>query len=342
MLPEQDQAQALRQAWTAWAQQRIAPDAVGAAVEAALNAINAGASSDDAASYALVAVPKHALFQSSAAPDATNVHWHWNGTAWRPGYTPSPTRFYQRWSRRTRIVLATLGAAVLALVGSGIGVGIATQHSSAQECGQSFFTAGGTVSSGDVGCGEFHVGPSLALQDCVNDQPNPAFEFDTIDSQGNTGAAATPTTPNRDGCALQSTTSSGIVVTALEQYNAPLIVLADFTPRAGEGAAVLLGWGPKPGASITLHPQGSSSVGYALSDGNNTLVHGKNTKVPVLFGTTYRLILRVAGGQIDAWLNGTRLATAASSTTGDGHVSFGIGNGLATIDLTRIEVRASA
>jgi hypothetical protein len=342
MLPEQDHAQALRHAWTSWAQQRMAPDAVGAAVEAALNAINAGASSDDAASSALAAVPSQALFQPPAAPDAANVHGHRDGTTWRPGYTPSPTRFYQRWSRRTRIVLAALGAAVLALVGSGIGVGIATQHSSVQVCGQSFFTAGGTLSAGDPGCAGFHVGPSLAIQDCVIGQPNQAFAFGWIDSLGNTEPATIPTTPNRDGCVLQSTTTTGVLVTAVEQYNAPLIVLADFTPRSGEGAAVFVGWGPTPGASITLHPHGSSSVAYVLSDGSKTLAQGSNSKVPVLFGTPYRLVLRVAGGQIDAWLNGTRLANAASSTTGNGYVSFGVGNGVATIDLTRIEVRASA
>lgn len=285
------------------------------------------------------------------------IRWHWDGWQWRPisadgnhwwdGWRWRPlsvSTYPKRWPLPWLIALGTIAAVVLALFGIGLGVELAGSHSSGIQYSQPFFAPGGAVSSGDAGCGEFRVGPSLAAQDCLKGPPNPAFEIGQPDQSGELPEASLPS-PGPDGCVLQSTSATKLSeITTVGVYRAPLIMVVDFTPKAwvSGAAAVLFWWDASPGADVALQPLRGASNDFLIGDDDRALVNATSVNLPLRVGTAYRLILRVTNVQIEAWLNGSKLGAAASNaSSGPGHVSFTPG-GNATVDVTRIQVLGSA
>lgn len=131
--PWHDQAQvqaelhARRQAWTVWARMHVPPDGQEAAINAAMNSVARGQSSDEAARAALAAgglvVPPPPMYPVQSLP----------GAPARPWSVPPGTPVYKRWSRRTRILVAVGGAVVAAFVGIGTGVSIAAHFVKSQD-----------------------------------------------------------------------------------------------------------------------------------------------------------------------------------------------------------------
>jgi hypothetical protein len=236
--------------------------------------------------------------------------------------------------RERAAVSALIAVAFIAACGGG---GTTSKVAAGTTCDQAFFKAGGSLAAGDVGCGGFRLGRSLAFQDCLSGRKDPAF--DVVESTADFNKQGPPRTdpsPTSNGCELRAEPQKNVTLHTVDHQPAPLVMVADFTPRQG-GGAVALGWCPDPCLFVSLYPNGSNSVRYKLYDGDTTLAQGETADVKLLIAHAARLILRVAGGQVDAWLDGVRLASASSShALGQREVDFIVSadpTGTSAIDL---------
>lgn len=236
-----------------------------------------------------------------------------------------------------------------------IGVAAGASHvrpSSTTDCGQAFFTAGGSVASGDVGCGGFHLGPAVATQDCLSHTESSAFNVIQDDfTTGQIGPPDIDPAPGANGCEMSAASTphpTDVRLRTVAQVPSPVVIVSDFTPKAEGRAGVALVWcvdARQNCIGVFVRQKSPESVDYALADGSTTL-RGTSKDVAVLNTRASRLILRVDDGHIDAWMDGTKLVSASSkNTTGVGHAEFAVASsatlGPSTVYLRRFDVLRS-
>jgi hypothetical protein len=253
-----------------------------------------------------------------------------------------PLGLYWLWRRRLlpkdETVWITVATPLtwIVLVGAAFGASHARMSSSA-DCGQSFFTAGGAVTAGDIGCGGFRLGETVATQDCLSNTESPAFNVVQDDfTTGQIGPPDTDPAPGADGCEMSAASTphpTDVRLRTVAQVSSPVVIVGDFTPQAKGRAGVALVWcvdSRRNCLGVFVRPRSAESVDFSLADGSTNLQRGTRDHVAMLNTRPSRLILRVAAGQIDAWIDGTRLVSARSkNTSGVGHAEFAVASSTA-------------
>jgi hypothetical protein len=293
--------------------------------------------------------------QGEEAAEA-NAPWHRRrGWMVATSFLLPPLGLYWLWRRRLlpkdETVWITVATPLTWIFLIGVAAGAShVRPTSTADCGQSFFTAGGSVAAGDVGCGGFHLGQTVATQDCLSNTESPAFNVVQDDfTTGQIGPPDIDPAPGANGCEMSAASTphpTDVRLRTVAQVPSPVVIVSDFTPKEKGRSGVALVWcvdARQNCIGVFVRPKSPESVDFALADGSITLQRGTKDHVAVLNARTSRLILRVADGQIDAWIDGTKLVSASSKNTdGVGHAEFAVASsttlGPSAVYLRRFDV----
>lgn len=192
------------------------------------------------------------------------------------------------------------------------------------------------MSSGSTGCGDLAVGEPILVADCVSATgPLPGLGATYRDDR--TGQVhpddTVQITPN--GCAMNSpSTTVETFLHSTQPIAGAVVIIADFTAPLGAAADISL-------TRCTTSCTGAqllTTERYSIFSGDRVLVggdfnHDAVPDVPRLnVGTANRLVLRLATGRAEAWLNGRDLGGAGiGDTSQPGEVRFAV----ESVDLLR-------
>lgn len=274
-----------------------------------------------------------ARWVSAVSPDGA---WRWDGAQWRPAGERKPR------ARRAGLTWLIAGGTVVALVAAGFGVYFAGSYvlrasqrallsGGLAPCGSALAQPGNALTEGQTLCGGM-LGTEYLLADCTLTEGAPAgaqvwrksYKPTVGDWQKTTVASGA------DGCNLSAPPNVDVSFDTVDDQPPTTVVVADFTygEAAGSVGIQLACSAAASCVDIDMFQEGL----YSLDEGRPNDGWDKLTK-GVALGVTFRtnepnrLILRLKGKHVSAYLNGTGITQADTSRVqSSGDVDFYVDN----------------
>ena len=262
--------------------------------------------------------------------------WRWDGAAWRPAGQPLARARTSRWS------WLIAGGMVVTLVLAGVGVYYATgflarasqrvlQPSGLAPCDSSLAQPGAALSPGKSLCGGT-LGYEYLLADCTltDGVPSGIEVWKKNYKPTESDWAKTTVTTGSDGCSLAAPPEVDVSFDTAVEMPPTTVVVADFAYESSAGS-VGIQLACSQAAScvdISMFEEGLYTLDEGRpNDGWDTLTKGLAYGVTFRTGAPNRMILRLNGRHVSAYLNGKGVTQANTSRVQSaGFVDFYIDN----------------
>lgn len=274
-----------------------------------------------------------ARWVSAVSPDGA---WRWDGSQWLPVGERAPR------ARRAGLTWLIASGTVVALVAAGIGVYFAGSFfvrvsqrgllsSGLAPCDSALAQPGAALSEGEMLCGGA-LGTEYLLADCTLTEGAPAGVQAWKKSYKPTVGVWQKTTvaSSADGCDLSAQPNVDVSLDTSDEQPPSTVVVADFTygEAAGSIGIQLACSAAASCVDIDMFQEGLYSLDEGRpNDGWDKLSKGVALGVTFRTDRPNRLILRLKGKHVSAYLNGTGVTQADTSRVqSSGGVDFYVDN----------------